>query len=82
LIAVGSAFVIAAVFAIARDTFRKGPVFVVRAIYRRLGSWLSHWFLPPSRDDQAFLSQPLPMGASFFCGVVLTITDFIPNLIL
>jgi len=82
LIAVGSAFVIAAMAAILRDTLRRGPVFVVRAIYRRLSSWMSQWFLPPSRDDQGFLNQPLPMGASFFCGVVLTMTDVIPKLIL
>jgi len=82
LIAIGSAFVLAALFAIARETLRKGPFFIVRTIYRRLGSWLSIWVLPPSEEDQKFLKHPLPMGVSFLGGVLLTITGIIPNIIL
>jgi len=82
LIAIGFAFVLAAIFAIGRETIQKGPFFVVRTFYRRLGSWFSIWVLPPSEEGQKILNHPLPMGVSFFCGVVLTITDIIPSIIL
>jgi len=82
LIAIGTSFVIAAFLAIGRTVLQKGPLFVVRAIYRRLGSILTFWILPPSREDRLFLKQPLPMGASFFFGVLFTLTGIVPHFIL
>ena len=82
LIAIGSAFVLAAIFAIGRETMQKGPFFVIRTFYRRLGSCFSIWVLPPSEEGQKFLNHPLSMGVSFFCSVILTITEIIPSFIL
>jgi len=82
LIAIGTAFVVAAIFAIVAVTLRCGPVFVVRAVFRWLGSCLTIWVLPPSTEDRKFLNRPLPMGISFFCGVLLTVTEVIPKMIL
>lgn len=82
LIAIGTSFVVAAVFAIGAMMFRRGPVFVVRAVFRWLGSCLSVWVLPPSDEDRKFLTRPLPMGMSFFCGVLLTVTEAVPKMIL
>ena len=82
LIAIGSAFVLAALFAITRETWQKGPFFIIRTIYRWFGFRFSIWVLPPSEEDQKFLKHPLPMGLSFFAGVLLTITGILPKMIL
>ena len=82
LIAVGTAFVIAGLVVLGRTMLVKGPFFVVRAMFRRLGSLFTFRVLLPSEEERQFLRQPLPMGPSFFFGVLFTLNGWIPFWIL
>lgn len=81
LIAIGTAFVIAAMLAIGGTVLEKGPVFVLRAFFRRVGSLFTFWVIPPSKEDRLFLKKSLPLGPSFFFGVLFTLTGWIPLLL-
>ncbi len=81
LLALGLTFVVAALTMILYVIATKGPVFVFYTMYRRLGSWLVFWIVPPDSEQKRFLDAPLAMGPSFLFGVVFTITGAFQSLL-
>jgi Flp pilus assembly protein protease CpaA len=81
LLALALTFIIAAVTMLLLTAAKKGPIFILYALYRRVGSWFVFWIVPPDHEQKAFLTEPLPMGQSFFFGTFFTVTGIFQTLL-
>lgn len=82
LLTLALTFVIAAFVMLLIVIVQKGPVFVVRSLFRRVGSWVFFWIVPPDRDQRQFLEAPLSMGPSFLFALIFVLTGILQDLLL
>ena len=69
-------FIFAGGFALIRAVWLLGLWEMLQLLYRRVGSWvLPLWIQPPSKEQVAFMRQPMPLGPSFALGTALVVFD-------
>ncbi len=69
-------FIFAGGFALIRAAWLLGPWEMAQLVYRRIGSWvLPLWIQPPSKEQLAFMRQPMPLGPSFALGTAIVLFD-------
>ncbi|MDR0609697.1 MAG: A24 family peptidase, partial [Planctomycetaceae bacterium] len=72
--AIAISYVIAATLGLIGIIWDKGPVFLITAIYHRIGNWfLPIWIDPPSEEQQHWLKEPIPLAPCFFIAVIFVL---------
>ena len=78
IIAVLVSFIVAGVLAVVFLIWNRGPLFVARTLYHRIGHFfVPLWILPVSEEQQALLRTPFPMAPSFLIGIAITSVPFV-----
>jgi len=78
IIAVLVSFVVAGVLATTLLIWRRGPLFVAKTIYHRIGHFfVPLWIAPLSEEQKALLREPFPMAPSFLIGIVITSVPYV-----
>lgn len=77
--AVAYSYIIAAVAIIAWSIYKNGPLALVKAASRTIGSFLGPlWPFPPTATDTKLLLQPIPLGPYFALGTLLVALELVP----
>jgi Flp pilus assembly protein protease CpaA len=80
IFAVAYAYVIAAVAIIVWSVWSRGPLALVKAFGRTIGTKLGPlWPFPPSATDSALLLKPVPLGPFFAIGTLLVVLEIVPS---
>jgi prepilin signal peptidase PulO-like enzyme (type II secretory pathway) len=74
--AVAYSYVVAAVFILGWSVWRIGPLALVKAGLRAVGSWLGPlWPFPPTTSDTKLLLTPIPLGPFFAIGTLFVVLE-------
>jgi len=77
--AVAYSYIIAAVAIIAWSIYTNGPLALVKAASRTIGSFLGPlWPFPPTASDTKLMMQPIPLGPYFAIGTLLVALELVP----
>jgi prepilin signal peptidase PulO-like enzyme (type II secretory pathway) len=78
--AVVYSYIIAAVAIVVWSIYNNGPLALVKAGSRAVGSLLGPlWPFPPSPKDNALLLKPIPLGPYFAIGTLLVVLELVPT---
>jgi Flp pilus assembly protein protease CpaA len=78
--AVAYSYMVAAVAIVVWSIYCHGPLALVKAAGRTIGSLLGPiWPFPPATADKAFLTQPIPLGPYFAIGTLLVVLELVPS---
>lgn len=73
ILAVLVSFVVAGVLAVIVLIWDRGPLYIAKMLYHRIGHFfVPLWVAPPSEEQRALFREPIPMAPSFLIGIVLT----------
>jgi len=65
-------FVVAGVLAVAYLIWKRGPLFVAKAIYHGIGNiFVPLWIAPVSEEQKTLLREPFPMAPSYLIGTII-----------
>ena len=79
IFAVGYSYIVAAIAIIVWSVYHIGPLALVKAAVRKLGTMLGPlWPFPPSDSDVKLLVRPIPLGPYFAIGTLLVVLDRVP----
>jgi prepilin peptidase CpaA len=77
--AVAYSYIVAAVAIIVWSIYSVGPLALVKAASRAVGSLLGPlWPFPPSASDKQLLVKPIPLGPYFLIGTILVVLELVP----
>jgi Flp pilus assembly protein protease CpaA len=80
VVAVVYSYIVAAIVIVLWSIYRNGPLTLIKAGLRAIGSWLGPlWPFPPSASDKALLLKPIPLGPFFAIGTLLVVLELIPT---
>jgi Flp pilus assembly protein protease CpaA len=78
--AVATSYIVAAVAIIVWTIYTNGPLALLKAAARTLGTLLGPlWPFPPTLTDSELLMQPIPLGPYFAIGTLLVILELVPS---
>ena len=73
IITVLVSFIVAGVLIVIVLIWDRGPLFIAKVIYHRIGHFfVPLWIEPLSEEQNALLREPVPMAPSFFIGILIT----------
>ena len=77
--AVAYSYIVAAIAIIIWSTWVNGPLAIVKAGLRTVGSWVGPlWPFQPSSTDTELLLRPIPLGPYFAIGTLLVVLELVP----
>jgi prepilin signal peptidase PulO-like enzyme (type II secretory pathway) len=77
--AVAYSYIVAAVAIIIWSVWLNGPLTLLKAGLRTLGSVLGPlWPFPPTAADTALMVRPIPLGPYFAIGTLLVVLEIVP----
>jgi len=78
--AVAYSYIVAAGAIIVWSAWMNGPLAIVKAALRTIGSVLGPlWPFPPTASDSALLIRPIPLGPYFAIGTLLVVLELVPT---
>src|SRR5262249_19098725 len=78
--AVAYSYAVAGLAIIAWTTWKQGPLALVKAGVRKIGSLFGPlWPFPYTSDDQKILMTPVPLGPYFAIGTILVVLNLVPT---
>jgi prepilin peptidase CpaA len=78
--AVAYSYIVAAVAIIIWSIWANGPLAIVKACLRTIGTFLGPWWpFPPSTSDRSLLLRPIPLGPYFAIGTLLVVLELAPT---
>ena len=76
LLAIAFAYIIAAIFIVGWSVWTKGPLRLMLALVKRLGSrWFPRLLTAPDEQDKLLLDQPIPLAGFFAVATLIVVFD-------
>jgi Flp pilus assembly protein protease CpaA len=80
IFAIGYSYIVAGIAIIGWTTWKYGPLALVKAGFRKIGSLFGRfWPFPHTSDDQKILMTPVPLGPYFAIGTILVVLELVPT---
>jgi Flp pilus assembly protein protease CpaA len=79
IFAIGYSYIVAGVAIMSWTTWKYGPLALVKAGFRKIGSLFGRfWPFPHTSEDQKILMTPVPLGPYFAIGTLLVVLELVP----